>query len=91
MIEESSLKIYVNVNVEFTKDGKLIPRTIHWADGTIYEIDRITDVRRAANIRVGGSGIRYTIYVDGFETHLYYGDDHRWFVEANVSEGARIS
>lgn len=81
MFDESPYKIYVDVNVEFTKDGSLIPKAIHWDDGTTYEVQRITDVRRAANLRAGATGIRYTIYVDGYESHLYYGDDCRWFVE----------
>ena len=81
MIEESPYKIYVDVNVEFMKDGSLIPKAIHWYDGTTYEVQKITDVRRAANLRTGGTGIRYTVYVDGYESHLYYGDDCRWFVE----------
>ena len=83
MIEESPYKVYVDVNVEFQKDGTLVPRSIIWDDGVIYEIQKITDVRRAASLLAGGTGIRYTIYVDGFEKHLYFGDNRRWFVEAN--------
>ncbi|MCR5228255.1 MAG: hypothetical protein K6E27_13730 [Eubacterium sp.] len=81
MIEESPYKIYVDVNVEFTKDGSLIPKAIHWDDDKTYEIDKITDVRRAASLIAGATGIRYTIYIEGYESHLYYGDNHRWFVE----------
>ncbi len=83
MIEESPCKVYVDVNVEFTRDGRLIPRSIIWRDGAIYEIQRVTEIRRTANLATGGTGVRYTIYVDGFVKHLYYGDNHRWFVEAN--------
>ena len=82
MFEESPNKIYVDVNALFTKDGGLIPKTIHWDDDKIYEIQKITDIRRAASLGAGASGIRYTIYVDGYESHLYYGDNHKWFVEA---------
>lgn len=81
MFEESSRKIYVDVNVEFTKDGELIPKAIHWKDNRTYVIQRITEVRRAASLIAGATGIRYTIYVDGYESHLYYGDNNRWFVE----------
>ncbi len=86
MFEESPYKIYVDVNVEFTKDGSLIPRVIHWSDDKTYEIQKITDIRRAASLIAGATGIRYTIYVDGYESHLYYGDDHRWFVELKKSK-----
>ncbi len=81
MIEESPYKIYVNVNVEFTKDGRLIPKAILWDDDKSYEIQKITDIRRSASLIAGATGIRYTIYVEGYESHLYYGDNHRWFVE----------
>ena len=82
MINESPYKIYVDVSVEFTKDGSLIPQAIHWEDGTTYEIQKITAIRRAASLTAGATGIRYTVYIDGYEKHLYYGDNHRWFVEA---------
>ena len=84
MIEESPYKIYVDVNVEFTKDGSLIPKAIHWDDDKTYEIQKITDIRRAASLIAGATGIRYTIYVEGYESHLYYGDNHRWFVESKT-------
>ena len=82
MVDGSPYKKYVDVNVEFTKEGNLIPRSIIWEDGTTYEIQKITDVRRVANLVVGAVGVRYTIYVDGYESHLYYGDNRRWFVES---------
>ena len=82
MFEESPYKIYVDVKAIFTKDGSLIPKAILWDDDKIYEIQKITDVRRAASLIAGSSGIRYTICVDGYESHLYYGDNHKWFVEA---------
>jgi hypothetical protein len=81
MIEESPYKIYVDVNVEFQKDGTLIPRSIIWDDGKVYEIQKVTDVRRAASLVAGATGIRYTIYIDGYESHLYFGDNRRWLVE----------
>ena len=81
MIEESPYKIYVDVNVEFQKDGTLIPRYIIWDGGKVYEIQKVTDVRRAASLVAGATGIRYTIYIDGYESHLYFGDNRRWFVE----------
>ncbi len=81
MIEESPYKIYVDVNVEFQKDGTLIPKSIIGDDGKVYEIQKVTDVRRAASLVAGATGIRYTIYIDGYESHLYFGDNRRWFVE----------
>ena len=60
-----SCKIYVDVNATFTKDGRLLPRSFIWKDGQIYEIQRVTDVRRAASLKAGGVGIRYTCIVNG--------------------------
>lgn len=89
MIDESPYKKYVDVNVEFTKEGKLIPRSIIWEDGTTYEIQKITDVRRAASLVAGAMGVRYTIYIDGYESHLYFGDNRRWFVESKEASMAQ--
>lgn len=88
MFEESPYKIYVEVNVDVTKDGEIIPRAIHWDDGRVYEIDKITEVRRAASLIAGAMGIRYTIYIEGYRSHLFFGDNHRWFVEAKVEKTA---
>ena len=74
-------KVYVDVLAEFTRDGNLHPKSFVWQDGHRYEIQRVTDVRRAASLRAGGAGIRYTCVVDGKESHLYYEDENRWFVE----------
>lgn len=60
-----SSKVYVNVMAEFTNDGRLLPRSFIWKDGHVYEIQKVTDVRRAASLKAGGSGIRYTCIVDG--------------------------
>lgn len=76
-----SSKVYVNVMAEFTKDGRLLPRSFIWKDGHIYEIQKVTDVRRAASLKAGGVGIRYTCIVNGRESHLFYEDNNMWFME----------
>jgi len=62
-----SSKVYVNVMAEFTNDGRLLPRSFIWKDGHVYEIQKVTDVGRAASLKAGGAGIRYTCIVDGKE------------------------
>lgn len=74
-------KVYVDVKAKFTKDGRLIPLAVIWLDGIEYEIQRVTDVRRAASLRAGGTGMRYTCVISGRESHLYYEDNNKWFVE----------
>ncbi len=74
-------KVFVDVVVKFTKDGQKIPLTVIWEDGKRFQIDKVTDVRRAASLKVGGQGMRYRCRINGKETFLWLEDD-RWFVEA---------
>ena len=76
-----SRKVYVEVTAVFTPDGKIMPQHIRWENGTVFAIDRVMDIRRAAATRVGGCGLRYTGRVAGQQTHLFL-DEDRWFVEA---------
>lgn len=69
-------KIIVEVLVEF-HDGQMRPVSITWPDGRIFMVDRVLDVRQAADIKCGGIGIRYLCRIKGSEVPLYYGqDDH---------------
>lgn len=74
-------KMFVGVTTEWTAEGKIIPMVIKWENGRRFAVDRILDVRPAASLKVGGSGIRYTIRVRGKETFLFR-EQYRWFVEA---------
>lgn len=75
-------KIYVDVTARFTKDGRMIPLSFIWQDGHVYEIQKVTDIRRAASLKAGGVGLRYTCMVDGQCSHIYYEDNNQWFVES---------
>lgn len=74
-------KEFVGVITQWTADGKIIPTEIQWEDGRKFTVDRVLDVRPAASLKVGGTGIRYTIRVRGKETFLFR-EQYRWFVEA---------
>ena len=74
-------KVYVSVTAVFTKEGKLVPKSFVWKNGHVYDIQKVTDVRRAASLRAGGAGLRYTCIVDGRESHLFYEENNLWFVE----------
>ena len=78
---EQKRKIYVKVTVEFSPEGKMFPRFITWEDGRRFEIDRIKDCRRAASLKAGGAGIRYTCTICG-DHYLFYEENYKWFVEA---------
>lgn len=77
---EKSIKVYVSVLARFEPDGRLVPLTVIWEDGTRYEVDKVLDVRRAASLKAGGCGMRYTVRIGGKETFLFLEID-RWFVE----------
>ena len=82
---ECRVKKYVEVVARHASDGGVMPLRIVWDDGTTYEIDRVLDRRRAASLKVGGTGIRYLIRIGNKETYLFY-EDPLWFVEAIVPE-----
>ena len=77
-----SRKVYVEVAAVFSPEGQILPRQIRWEDGTLFAVDRVTDIRRAAATKAGGCGLRYTIRIGGRQTYLFF-DEDRWFVEAN--------
>ena len=73
-------KVYVEVTAKFDTEGNITPLSVTWEDGTVYEIDRILDKRRAASIKAGGIGMRYPCRISGRRSYLYY-EEPRWFVE----------
>lgn len=86
-------KVYVDVRVDHTKDGVMLPRVITWEDGTKYEIDKVLDIRQAAAMKAGGQGDRYTIIVRGQTSYLFFersanltgNNIGRWFVERRTA------
>ena len=73
-------KEYVSVNAFFHKDGSIIPKSIIWTDGKIFNIDKITNICNAVSLKAGGAGIRYTCTISNKQTYLFLEID-RWFVE----------
>lgn len=77
-------KIIVEVVARFDTAGKVTPLWIVWEDGRKLEIDRVLDVRRAASLKAGGTGIRYTVRIYGKERYLWFEDlANTWFVEGH--------
>ena len=48
------IREYVDVNVDFDKDGRMLPKTLIWEDGHRYEIDRIKAIQPAPALKAGG-------------------------------------
>ncbi len=84
-----NIKVYVEVAASFRPDGVMIPTSLYWEDGSWYEIDKVTDIRQAAAMKAGGQGDRYTIWINGKPTYLFFERSTaitgnvigRWFVE----------
>lgn len=75
-----SRRVYVEVAAVFTPEGLVMPRQIRWEDGTLFAVDRVVDIRKAAATKAGGCGLRYTVRIRGKQTYLFL-DGDRWFVE----------
>lgn len=74
-------KVFVEVTAKFDTEGKITPLSLLWEDGTRYEINRVLDARRAASLKAGGIGIRYTVIIGSKQCYLYF-EEPKWFVEA---------
>ena len=90
---EMSIKVYVAVAAQFDDEGNLVPTSITWEDGREFEIDRVTDIRQAAAMKAGGQGDRYTVWINGRQSYLFFernasiagNNIGRWFVERRVA------
>jgi hypothetical protein len=76
-------KVFVEVIARHTTDGQKIPLAVTWSDGRRFDIDKVTDVRRAASLKAGGQGMRYQCRINGRETYLWLEED-KWFVEGRM-------
>lgn len=89
----NNIKVYVDVIAQFNSEGVLIPLSLTWEDGEKFDIDRVTDIRQAAAMKAGGQGDRYTIWVRGQQSYLFFERNHsltgnnlgRWFVERRIA------
>lgn len=78
-------KHYVNVISRTDDEGRTEPLAIEWDDGRVFVIDEVRDVRRAASLKTGGDGMRYTIRIGETVTYLFF-EGPGWFVEMKVPE-----
>lgn len=90
---ETSVKVYVAVAAQFDDEGTLVPTCITWEDGHKFEIDCVTDIRQASAAKAGGQGDRYTIWINGRQSYLFFerncslagNNIGRWFVERRTA------
>jgi hypothetical protein len=80
----SERKVYVDVYTVHGKDGKIIPIGFVWEDGRKYAVSSVTDIRKAASLKAGGAGVRYTVKIGPFERFMFLEEEagkRRWFME----------
>ncbi len=86
---EKYVKKYVEVMVDFSADGTMVPKTLIWENGRHYDIDRVKSIQAAPAMKSGGQGDRYTIMIEGQERYLFFEHNYgfnnskigKWFVE----------
>ena len=82
--EKTIKKEYVSVIVKHDVDGNIRPLAISLNDN-LYEIDKVKQKCRAASLKVGGTGIRYTVVVNGRIIFLYDEENGKWFLDSKVA------
>ena len=90
MMSSTSERGFVDVKAAFDAAGNLMPLEIKWVDGEIFEIDKAIDVRQASAMKAGGQGDRYTVWIRGKQSYLFFersgalsgSNLGRWFVES---------
>jgi len=75
-------KKFVDVTARFSASGKIKPLNIIWDDGRVYEIDRVDDIHRAASLKAGGIGLRFTCMIRNKQIYLFM-DENIWFMEVD--------
>ena len=78
-----SRKVYVKVLSQTDEEGNISPISVTWEDGRTFDIDKVTDIRRAYAMKVGGTAIRYAVKICGKQTYIF-AQDGKWFVESKV-------
>jgi hypothetical protein len=77
---KNEVKKFVSVIAEFLLDGTVRPQILLWEDGRKISIDQIADIRKAASLKSGGIGLRYTCRTKNKWIYLYRENDY-WFME----------
>ena len=81
----SQVKRYVKVICSHEADGRRVPMRLY-LDGTRYDIESVKHVTPMHELERGRKGLRYTIQVNGHETHLFE-ERERFFVLKKEKEG----
>lgn len=73
--------VYVKITAEHDIDGTIKPTILHWADGRMFEVDKVLDVRAAGTIG-GGIGKRYRCKICNKKIDLFCdNEDNKWYIK----------
>lgn len=75
-------KVFVKVTLKQDVDGHKIPLSIKWKNGTVYNVDKLSDVRHFSSVPTE-TETRYTVLIGQRHTYLFE-KNNRWYVEAKA-------
>lgn len=75
-------KQYVNVIVKHDKDGNIRPLSITIRENKPIIIDKVKYICRAASLKAGGNGVRYTVKSQDKVFFLFDEENGKWFIES---------
>ncbi len=91
-------RIDVDVILKWNTQGEFIPQEIIWKDGAKFTVDRVLSMCKAASLKAGGMGDRYTVRITNEDYHVFgkttflfldLGQEPpRWFVEGKKSDNS---
>lgn len=79
-VKDVIIKEYVEVTVNWLKDGSMRPLSFTWDDGREFRIDKVLAVRKGNSLKIYAPGMRYYCQTGKRRYYLYY-DGERWYVE----------
>lgn len=72
------------VRADFLTDGTILPVKIKIVsdngDERVFNV-HILKIRPGASLKIGVSGIQYTVIIGGQRAFLYLTDDRKWYLE----------
>ena len=74
------LRKEITVSALMKPSREVLPLSVVWEDGRVFEVDKILDIRPSAGTNGGGMGLRYRVRILGQEKFLYL-DGYVWFIE----------
>ena len=76
-------KVYIEVDAHFDSEGRILPLALIDLQGTRHHVDKLISISRAASLKAGGAGLRYTILLSGKLARIWLEED-RWFFERDT-------